>query len=155
MSDCDGRIRPVCTTCEYIVYINPVPSVAAILEREGRVLLVKRNIEPGLGHWSLPGGFVETGETAVEAVIREVQEETGLICSEIKLVDVATYLGGYYGDVLVVCYAPQIFSGMMTSGGDASDTQFFSVDELPHIAFDTHTQFIRNHANRTTRICEM
>ena len=153
-SECDGRIRPVCTACGHIVYINPVPSVAAILEREGRLLLVKRNIEPGLGQWSLPGGFVETGETAVDAVKREVREETGLICGDVRLVDVASYLGGYYGDVLVVCYAAQLFSGMIASGGDAGEAAFFPMNVLPSIAFDTHSRFIRLYANSFDSLLE-
>lgn len=153
-SECDGRIRPVCASCGYIVYINPVPSVAAILEREGRLLLVKRNIEPGLGLWGLPGGFVETGETAVDAVVREVREETGLTCGDVRLVDVATYLGGYYGDVLVVCYAAKVFSGMIASGGDAGEAAFFSMNMLPSLAFDTHAGFIRRYATHSDWFCE-
>lgn len=154
MSQCDGRSRPVCAACGHIVYINPVPSVAAILEREGRLLLVKRNIEPGLGLWSLPGGFVETGETAVEAVLREVSEETGLVCGDVRLVDVATYLGGYYGDVLVVCYAARIFSGTVVSGGDAGEAAFFPMTVLPSLAFDTHARFIRQYVTQSDRLCE-
>ncbi|MBU0508489.1 NUDIX hydrolase [bacterium] len=149
MSECDGRPRPVCTQCGHVVYLNPIPSVAVILEREGRLLLVKRNIEPGIGQWSLPGGFIEAGETAVEAVVREIHEETGLNCRPERVVDVATYLGGYYGDVLVVCYQVQSVSGDLIPGGDADEVDFFDPLRLPPIAFDIHRQFIIRHAGRT------
>jgi ADP-ribose pyrophosphatase YjhB (NUDIX family) len=55
---------------------------------EGRVLLIQRNIEPNRGGWTIPGGYVEKDETAEQAVIREVEEETGLRC---KLAGLAGY----------------------------------------------------------------
>lgn len=53
-------------------------TVGAIIKKEGKVLLVKRNHEPFKGYWCLPGGHIDFGETAEQAVIREVKEETGL-----------------------------------------------------------------------------
>ncbi len=57
---------------------RPIAAVGALILREGRVLLVKRGQPPARGEWSIPGGVVEVGETLLEAVIREVSEETGL-----------------------------------------------------------------------------
>lgn len=57
---------------------RPVPAVAAVIIRDGEILLVKRAYEPSKGKWSIPGGSVEWGEPLVEALKREVREETGL-----------------------------------------------------------------------------
>lgn len=56
----------------------PILGVGAVTIEEDRVLLVRRNQEPLLGQWSVPGGAVEVGETLEEAIAREVHEETGL-----------------------------------------------------------------------------
>ena len=60
----------------------PVPCVGAVIHDErGRVLLVRRAHEPGAGLWSVPGGRIEASESAMQAVAREVREETGLTVS--------------------------------------------------------------------------
>jgi ADP-ribose pyrophosphatase YjhB (NUDIX family) len=122
--------------------LNPVPSVAAVLEQGGRVLLVKRGVEPGLGMWGLPGGFIEMGETISEAVVREVEEETGLRCKPIRIIDSQSVLGGYYGDLVVTCFAAEIVSGALKAGEDAVDAQFFDPANLPELAFEVHLQFL-------------
>ena len=57
---------------------NPIPAVAGVIVRDGKILLVRRGVEPSKGKWSIPGGSVEWGETLVEALKREAFEETGL-----------------------------------------------------------------------------
>ena len=64
---------------------NPYLAVSAAIIRNGRVLAVRRARKPALGHYTLPGGAVETGETLLEAVRREVQEETGLAVEPVAL----------------------------------------------------------------------
>lgn len=53
-------------------------TAGAVIEKDGKVLLVKRNHEPFKDYWCLPGGHIDFGETAEQAIIREVKEETGL-----------------------------------------------------------------------------
>ena len=137
-----GRDRPVCPGCGYIVYLNPAPSVAAILHSGGRVLLVRRGVEPGKGLWGLPGGFVEFGETLEQAVIREVQEETGLLCAPRQLIAARSVIGGYYGDVIVICYAADELSGLEVAGCDADEVGRFALTDLPPLAFETHRNFL-------------
>lgn len=71
----DNRPRHVCDQCGHIHYENPRLVVGCIAEWEGRILLCRRAIEPRLGYWTLPAGFMENGETTAEAASRETLEE--------------------------------------------------------------------------------
>lgn len=71
----DDRRRHVCHTCGHIQYQNPKLVVGTIPEWQGRILLCRRDIEPRLGKWTLPAGFMENGETAAEGALRETWEE--------------------------------------------------------------------------------
>jgi ADP-ribose pyrophosphatase YjhB (NUDIX family) len=66
----------------------PLVGVGAVVVDEGRVLLVRRGSEPLKGHWTLPGGMLEVGETLAAGVAREVREETGLEVEPVELVEV-------------------------------------------------------------------
>ncbi len=79
-----------CEACGFELYMNPAAAVGAVIvdERERMVVLV-RGKEPGKGLWDLPGGFVDPGETAEEALRREVCEEIGLEVSAMR------YLGSW------------------------------------------------------------
>jgi ADP-ribose pyrophosphatase YjhB (NUDIX family) len=73
----DNRERAVCTNCHHIDYDNPNVITGTIPIFEGKVLLCKRNIEPRLGYWTLPAGFMENQETTKEGALRETLEESG------------------------------------------------------------------------------
>jgi mutator protein MutT len=65
----------------------PLVGVGAVIVEAGQVLLVRRGTEPLKGHWSLPGGLVELGEGLLNAVVREVREETGLVVEPVELIE--------------------------------------------------------------------
>jgi ADP-ribose pyrophosphatase YjhB (NUDIX family) len=71
----DTRSRHVCPRCGTIHYQNPKIVVGCVPEHEGRILLCKRAIEPRLGYWTVPAGFMENGETLEAGAARESQEE--------------------------------------------------------------------------------
>ena len=73
----DTLARWVCDRCGEIHYQNPRLVVGSIPEYEGKLLLCRRAIEPRYGYWTLPAGFMENGETAAQAALRETQEEAG------------------------------------------------------------------------------
>lgn len=64
----------------------PIVGVAAVVIREGEILLVRRGREPMLGAWSLPGGALELGETTAEGIAREIYEETGVRVQPIEII---------------------------------------------------------------------
>jgi ADP-ribose pyrophosphatase YjhB (NUDIX family) len=67
--------------------LTPLVGVGAVVVEAGRVLLVRRGHEPLKGHWSLPGGLLEVGESLTDGVVRELREETGLIVEPVELVE--------------------------------------------------------------------
>src|SRR5262245_52856418 len=82
----DPKAKGECPLCHFAEYDNPRPCVGFFLIDGGRVLLSKRGIEPEKGKWDIPGGYVDRGETAEAAVVREAMEETNLV------VEIADYL---------------------------------------------------------------
>src|SRR5688500_6478317 len=85
----------VCKNCDYNFYLNPASTHAIILENsKGEILLVKRKFEPMKGALDLPGGFVESGESLEDSVIREIKEELGIDIPDVK------YFGSYPDEYL-------------------------------------------------------
>lgn len=76
--DVDGTPRRACTACSFVHWGNYSIGVGALVEREGKILLVRRAQEPGKGYWTNPGGYAEQLEQINETVRREVLEETGI-----------------------------------------------------------------------------
>jgi len=100
-----------------------------IVERDGRILLVRLNYGPRDGHWALPGGLVEADETAEEAARRETKEETGFTVALDGLL--ATWMRPGF-PILVVIYRAHILSGALAVAPDeASEARFFVLEELP------------------------
>ena len=72
----NGEKLFICGSCNFNYYINPAPAVAAVIESpDGRIVLVRRKIEPRAGFLDVPGGFVDIMESAEDAVRREIKEE--------------------------------------------------------------------------------
>ena len=139
----ENRLRRYCPECDIIFYVNPVPAIAVVIfDDEKNVLLVKRNVEPGFGKWSLPGGYIELGEKPEETAIREVKEETSLKIDRPELINVYNQESPIYDYVMLVGYYTSKYFGKLFAGDDASDARFFSTDKLPEIAFWSHKRLI-------------
>jgi len=116
-----------------------------IIDRELKILLVRRKEEPFMGSWALPGGFVRINESLDEAAKRELQEETGV--KDIYLEQLYTF-GNPKRDprtrVITVSYLALSAEKqwLLESHGDASEAAFFSVKETPRTAFD-HESIIK------------
>lgn len=140
----EGRIRLFCDACNTPIYENPVPASCIIApDNNDRILMVKRNVEPRIGFWCLPGGFMELDETPEESAIREFREETGLTGKIERLLGMVTHKSERYGSILVSGFLAGNLEGELNPGDDASDAKFFAMDEIRDVAFDSHWYFIK------------
>ena len=119
------------------IYKNPLPTVDVIIYTENKdVLLIKRK-NPPFGY-ALPGGFVDVGETLEDAAIREIKEETGLN------IEIESVFGVYSSPdrdprnhTITTVFIARLPKGQSPiAGDDAKDLGFFSLDNLPEMAFD-------------------
>ncbi len=141
---CDGRDRLFCKKCNEPIYENPLPATCVVLvDDKERLLLVKRSVEPKIGHWCLPGGFIEIGESPEKAALRELKEETDLSGRIDALLGVTATTSTLYSSILMVGYLVKQYSGTPLAGDDAMEAVFFEQDKLPEIAFDSHQSFAR------------
>ena len=129
----DGVTRPVCSRCGRIVYYDPKLATAMILARGERVLLVRRDTEPGRGLWSLPGGYVDRGEKVEDAAAREVWEEVRL---RVRVASLVGVFSEKRAPVVLVVYAGEIVVGEPCAGNEVMEVGFFSVKDLPPLAFE-------------------
>ena len=123
-------------------YRNPTPTVDVILQRDSRVLMVRRKKDPFKGHLALPGGFVNEGETVETAAKREAMEETSLEVEPIEIL-------GVYSDpkrdprkhIATVVFVGIIVGGSETAGDDAASLEWVDlpVIDRQQIAFDHAT----------------
>ena len=112
-----------------------IPCVGAVIkDGQGRLLLIKRGHEPGAGLWSIPGGRIEAGETDAEALVREMQEETGLVVEPGRLLG-RVRRPGRDGDVIDIRdYAATVTGGTLRAGDDAADARWVAAPELATLA---------------------
>jgi 8-oxo-dGTP diphosphatase len=132
------RTRRVCPACGFIFWREHKVAAAAVVEREGQVLLVRRTMTPGQGKWTIPGGFVEFDEDPREAVVREVWEETGYPVEVVRLLDVIFGREHERGASLLIAYVTRLLGDVPTREADEKEVDavgFFPLDCLPPIAF--------------------
>lgn len=115
---------------------RPLACVGVVCRRGDEVLLVRRGREPLKGKWSIPGGKMEFGETAKEAALRELQEETGITARITRLIDVVDSIMEDQHFVLIDFEAEWI-SGEPVAADDAEAAEFVPVKEaLQRVSWD-------------------
>ncbi len=152
------RIKPqeperlVCVGCQFIFYLDPKVAAGTVTLFEGRIVLVKRGIEPGFGQWVIPGGFVDRGETLEEAAIRETLEETNLRVRLTSLLNVYSYPGR---TVVVAAYAAETLSGIPEARTEETlEIGLFLYERLPwdQLAFPSTRDALRDFGTRFLKI---
>lgn len=130
----DTSPRHVCDKCETVHYINPKMVVGALAQWHGKVLLCKRAIEPRLGMWTLPAGFMEMAETTAEAALRETLEEA---CAKVELIELYTLVNvAHIGQVHMI-YRATLPEPVFAAGEESLEVALFDESEIPwkEIAF--------------------
>jgi len=128
-------------------YRNPTPTADIILQRDSKILMVRRKKDPFKGQLALPGGFINEGETAEEAARREAIEETSLEVEPIEIL-------GVYSDpkrdprkhIMSTVFVGIIVGGSDKAGDDAESIEWVELGniEKQEIAFD-HVQILRDY----------
>lgn len=129
-----GKPRRACPECGWVYFVEPKVGVGVMVVEEGRLLLVRRAMEPEKGKWSLPAGYLDPGESPTETAVREAREETGLEVRVTGLVDAFHNPPGAGASVFLL-YRAERMSGELRAGDDADEAGFFARNELPPLAF--------------------
>ena len=132
--DDDSRPRFICTACHVIHYQNPNLIVGSIPEYHGKILLCRRAIEPRYGLWTLPGGFMENGESAGAAAIRETQEEAH---ADIQLGDLFSMYSLPYISQVHLLFRATLLNLNFSAGEESLEVKLFNEADIPwdEIAF--------------------
>lgn len=128
--------RLVCRGCEFIFYLDPKVVAGTLFTIGGKIALLRRGVEPSLGKWVFPGGYVDRGESVADAAVRETREES---CLDVRLratLGVYSYTGS---PNVIVVYAAEVTGGVLTAGDESVEAKTFPVGEIPwaELGFDS------------------
>jgi ADP-ribose pyrophosphatase YjhB (NUDIX family) len=130
----DTHERDVCATCGFVNYVNPKIVTGSIVRHDGKILLCRRAIEPRIGYWTLPAGFMELGETAEQAAMREALEEANARIVIDRLL--AVYTIPRIAQVQIM-YLAHLESASISAGPESLEVKLAGWSEIPwdEIAF--------------------
>ncbi len=140
----DHLPRFVCLQCETIHYQNPRMIVGCIIEnKKGKIMLCKRGIEPRLGYWNLPCGFLENNESIEDGALREVLEETG---AKVELVNLHTIYNLSKAQQVYLIFRAKMLNDHFELTPESTAIEFFELDEIPweDIAFSSNSHAIKH-----------
>jgi ADP-ribose pyrophosphatase YjhB (NUDIX family) len=114
------------------------------VEKEGKIVLLRRDIEPQKGKWVMPGGYVDRGEVVEAAALRETEEECGLQIRLKNLLGVYSYPGKLE---VVVVYVAEVLSGSLMVGDETQAAKLFKTVEIPweELAFESTQDALRDY----------
>lgn len=141
----EEKERSFCPPCEWTYYPHVASAAGAVIMREGKVLMVKRNREPFKNTWMFPAGYVDFGEHPRETLVREVQEETGLKLEKANLLEVIQSRNdprepGHF----VFFYEVVVSKGeLKTDEEENQDIVWVDLQSPPEIGFESHKQIMK------------
>lgn len=143
-----GRIRDTCPSCDWVHYADMALGVGAIIPRGDAVLLVQRGIPP-VGLWTVPSGWIEQEDTLETAVVREVQEETGLVCAPQGILCVRSYPKPLRNETYV-CFLCTVSpeAEPIADGVESLQARFVSPAEYETLDISPFTLFLLAHYAR-------
>jgi ADP-ribose pyrophosphatase YjhB (NUDIX family) len=123
----DNRERSVCPSCGVVHDVNPKIVVVCVPERDGRILLCKRAIEPRYGYWTVPAGFMELGESTAQGAARETLEEA---CAEVEIGHLFASVDVVDAGQVHMFYTARLL-GDFAAGEESLDVAMYSEAEIP------------------------
>jgi ADP-ribose pyrophosphatase YjhB (NUDIX family) len=129
----DGKQRQICNTCGHTIFLDPKLAVVVLVSTEGKLVLVRRAIQPALGRWAFPSGYVDRGETVENAAIREVKEETGL---DIKITQLIGVYSSASNPVVLAVYSSEVIGGNLYAGSETDAVGKYDPSRLPDLPFE-------------------
>ena len=142
--------RLVCARCGQVLYLDPKVAVGTIIRvDDGRIVLVRRAIEPGYGLWVFPGGYVDRGESVTGAAIREAREEAGLVVALERLVNIYSYTDR---SLIVIVYAARAIGGDLCIDEECLEARLFAPPDIPwnQLAFHSTSEALREYLAAST-----
>ena len=147
----DNRQRYVCLGCERVFYQNPLVVCAAIVEHAEGILLCRRDIEPRLGQWTIPGGFMELDESSEEGTVRETYEESLASIDNLALFGIYDIVEAQQ---LYVIYRAKIEEKEFGTTFESSEVALYDKSKIPweDIAFKVVRVALRDYLADSTAI---
>ena len=135
--------RMVCSSCEFVFFLDPKVAACCIVTIEQKVVLLRRAIQPGYGKWVFPGGYVDRGETVAAAAIRETREEANLEVQLVSLLGVYSYC---QSPVIIIVYVAEVKSGRLLASDETLEVGTFSPHEIPweELAFSSTAEALKD-----------
>jgi len=129
-------MRLVCQACSFIFYQDPKVVAGTLFTLNGGIVLLQRGVEPAIGKWVFPSGFVDRGESVQDAAVRETKEECQLDVQLGLLLNVYSYPRS---PIVIVVYTAEVVGGTLTAADESLDARAFAPNELPwrDLAFDS------------------
>jgi len=124
----DNRPRFVCTNCLTVHYENPRIIAGCVVEWQGKILLCKRAIEPRLGFWTFPAGFMENGEAVQDAAAREADEEALARVEVGSMLSVVNVLRAHQ---VHITFRAQLIDGQFGVGEESLESVLYDESEIP------------------------
>ncbi len=137
------KLRRACSACNFVHFTDPKVGVGVVVMQAGKILLIRRKMAPEIGTWSIPAGYLDAGEDPRETAVREAYEETNLHVRIEKLLNVYHNPITQGGASIFIMYQAQLLGGTPQAGDDADAVGFFSLDNLPEIAFTSTKDVIQ------------
>ncbi len=139
--------RLVCAACGFVFYLDPKVAACTIFMHDGGIVLLRRAIEPQLGKWVFPGGFVDRGEPVTAAAVRETLEEVNLKVGLLGILDVYSFPES---PVVVVVYAAEVLGGTLQACDECDEVQAYAPEKLPwdDLAFPSTKAALRDYVRR-------